>query len=138
MFLGELLFALCMATLFTLIFTLGFKKPGPWSAWWAFLLVIFLAAWAGGLWISPAGPAFAGIYWLPIMLVAFIFAILLAAVPPPRSHRPKVKAGSQVEKKESAAEKVFNIFFWVLLVSLVMAIILGYLVAGREVIVTSV
>lgn len=138
MFLGEVLLALCMAILFTLIFTLGFKRPGPWTAWWAFFLVIFLAAWAGGLWISPAGPVFIGIYWLPIILVAFIFAVLLAAVSPLQTRQPKVETVSQVEKQETAAEKVFDAFFWLLLFSLVIAIILGYFLPAEEVIVTTV
>jgi hypothetical protein len=137
MFLTELLFALCMALLFTLIFTMGLKRPGPWSAWWAFFLVIFLAAWAGGLWISPAGPVFIGIYWLPILLVTFIFAILLASVAPPRSRQAKVETISQVEQQETTAEKVFDIFFWVLVISLSAVIVLGYFfTANQEVIVT--
>ena len=138
MFLGELLFAFFMALLFTLIFTLVFKRPGPWSAWWAFFLVIFLAAWAGGLWITPAGPVFVGIYWLPIILVAFIFAILLAAVNTPQSRQPKVATISQVEQQETTAEKIFDVFFWVLLVVLTITIILGYFLPAEEVIVTTV
>jgi hypothetical protein len=138
MFLGEILFALCMALLFTLVFTLGFKRPGPWPAWWAFFLVIFLAAWAGGLWITPAGPVFVGIYWLPIILVALVFAILLAAVAPPQSRQPKVETISQVKQRESTAEKMFDVFFWALLTVLAIAIILGYFMSGQEVVVTSV
>lgn len=33
-------------------------------------LVVFLAAWARGLWISPAGPVIVGIYWLPMIYVS--------------------------------------------------------------------
>jgi hypothetical protein len=56
MFLGELIFALSMAFLFTLIFAVRLQRRGPWASLWAISLVIFPAAWAGGLWISPAGP----------------------------------------------------------------------------------
>lgn len=135
---GEFIFALCMALLFTLIFALVLKRPGPWSTWWAFFLVIFLAAWAGGLWITPAGPVFVGIYWLPIILVAFIFAVLLAAITPPRSRQPKVETISQVQKEESATEKEFDVFFWVLLVVLAVVILLGYFLAGEEEVVAAV
>jgi hypothetical protein len=137
MFLGELLFAFFMALLFTLVFTLGFKRPGPWSAWWVFFLIIFLAAWAGGLWIAPAGPVFVGIYWLPIILVAFIFAVLLASVTPPRNRQSNVETISQDQEQEATAEKIFDIFFWILLISLTIAIILGYLVTNEKVIVIS-
>ncbi len=126
MFLAELLFALLMAFLFTLIFAIGLRKTGPWASMWVFFLVVFLAAWAGGLWISPFGPAFLGIYWVPILFFSFIFAILLASATPPRRPEPKVETISEV-KEEEAAEKAFNALFWILLVTLVAVILLGYL-----------
>jgi len=127
MFLAELLFALCMAILFTLIFAIGLRRTGPWANVWIFFLVIFLAAWAGGLWISPAGPVFLGIYWLPILFFSFIFAVLLASAVPPERPEPKVETISQVKRKEAMA-KAYDVFLWILLISLVMMIILGYLV----------
>ena len=134
---GELLFAICMAVLFTLVFALGFNRPGPWAAWWAFFLVILLAAWAGGLWISPAGPVFIGMYWLPVILVAFIFALLLAAVTP-RGSRSSVETISEVRQQEAKAERAFDVFFWVLIISLAAVILLGYLAPAGEVVVTTV
>jgi hypothetical protein len=116
-----------MALLFTLIFAIGFRRTGPWANVGIFFLVIFLAAWAGGLWISPAGPVFLGVYWLPILLFSFIFAVLLAAIVPPERPEPKVETISEVKNKE-AAVRAFDIFFWTLLLSLVIIIILGYLV----------
>ena len=135
MFLGEFLFALVMAVLFTLIFAVGLKRQGPWSAWWTFFLIILLAGWAGGLWISPVGPTFIGIYWVPIILVAFIFAVLLAAVAPPSTQKSKVETISQVKEEEAAAEKALDIFFWVLLVILIIAIILGYFTTTTKIVV---
>jgi hypothetical protein len=137
MFLAELIFALLMAVLFTLIFAVGLRRRGPWASLWAFFLVVFLAAWAGGLWISPAGPMFVGIYWLPMILVAFVFAILLAGVGGPASRGPKVETISEVKEQETAAERAFDVFFWVLLISLILIIVLGYLVPEEEVIVVS-
>lgn len=133
MFLGEILFALVMALLFTSIFTAGFKRPGPWAAWWAFFLVLFLSSWAGGLWISPAGPVFVGVYWLPVVLISFVVALFLAGTTPPkRGHG--VETISQVKKEDLAVEKAFDFFFWVLLVSLIIVIVLGYLVPHQEII----
>jgi len=125
MFLAELLFALCMAILFTLIFAIGLRRTGPWANVWIFFLVIFLASWAGGLWISPAGPVFLGIYWLPILFFSFIFAVLLASAVPPERPEPKVETISQVKKKETMV-KAYDAFLWILLISLIMMIILGY------------
>jgi hypothetical protein len=126
MFLGELLLALFMAMLFTMIFAIGLRRSGPWANIWIFFLVIFLAAWAGGLWISPAGPVFVGIYWLPVLFFSFIFAVLLAAAVPPERSESKVETISEVKDKE-AAVKAYDAFLWILLISLVMMIILGYL-----------
>jgi hypothetical protein len=127
MFLVDVLFALSMALIFTMIFAVGLRRTGPWSSVAVFFLVIFLAAWAGGLWISPAGPVFLGIYWLPILLVAFFIALLLAAGPPRRP--PHVKTISEAEEEAQerrAVARAFDAFFWVLLVGFGVLIVLGY------------
>lgn len=131
MFWGTVLLTLLMAVLFTMIFTLGLKRPGPWTAGWTFFLVVFLAAWAGSLWLSPAGPAFIGIHWLPILLISFVVALLLAAMTPPRQGPSHVETISQVHQQE-AARKDFDMFFWILLASLAFIILLGYLLPGDE------
>ena len=138
MFLAELLFALGVAILFTVIFTMGLKRPGPWPVWWAFFLIIFLAAWAGSLWITPAGPVVVGVYWLPVIMVSFIIAVLLAAVTPPDTRRSKVKTISEAEQEEAVAEKVLDVFFWILLGALALIIIIGYFMPAEEVVVASV
>jgi hypothetical protein len=126
MFLTELLIALFMAMLFTLIFAIGLKRTGPWASIWIFFMVIFLATWAGGLWINPVGPVFLGIYWLPILFFSFIIAVLLASAVPPERPEPKVETISQVKHKE-AIVKDYDAFLWILLISLLLMIILGYL-----------
>jgi hypothetical protein len=55
-----------------------------------------------------------------------IFAILLASTTPPKRPEPKVETISEV-KEEEATERAFNALFWILLISLVAVIILGYL-----------
>lgn len=122
----EALFALVMALLFTLIFTLGFERRGPWSSIVVFFLVVFLAAWAGSLWISPAGPAFVGIFWVPIVAVAFIFAVLLSTLFPRRPPTQHVETISQVKQEEKVRERVYDAFFWMLLIGLAVIILLGY------------
>lgn len=122
----QVLFAFLMALLFTAVFTWGFERRGPWSSVLVFFLIVFLAAWAGSLWLSPAGPAFLGIFWVPIVAVAFIFAVLLSAALPHRPPTQEVETISQVEREEQAKERVFDAFFWVLLAGFVIVIILGY------------
>lgn len=125
-FLMQILFALVMALLFTAIFTLGFQRRGPWSSVLVFLLIVFLAAWAGSLWLSPLGPVFVGVYWVPIVLAAFLFAVLLAAAAPRRPPTQGVETISQVKQQEKATGHAFDIFFWTLLIGFLIVIILGY------------
>lgn len=126
----EALFAFLMALLFTLIFTLiftlGFQRRGPWSSVVVFFLVVFLAAWAGSLWISHAGPAFVGIFWVPIVAVAFIFAVLLSTLLPRRPPTQHVETISQVKQEEKVRERMFDAFFWMLVIGLAVIILLGY------------
>lgn len=97
----------------------------PWTAIWTFVLVLFLASWAGGLWISPFGPVLFGVSWLPFIFVAVIFGLLLAAVPPERPPRTPGEAFVQAEEKR-AARQAFDVFFWILLIVLLLAVISGY------------
>jgi len=131
MFVVDLLFALLMALIFTMIFAVGLRRTGPWSSVLVFFLVIFLAAWAGGLWISPAGPVFLGVYWLPILLVAFLVALLLAAVPPRRPPHVETISEAEAEAQEQrAVERAFDAFFWSLLIGFAIVIALGYVIEG--------
>ncbi len=126
MFLMEALFALVMALVFTAVFALGFQRRGPWPNVLTFFLIVFLAAWAGSLWLSPAGPVFLGIYWLPIIMVALLFALLLSAMVPPRPPTQKVETISQVKQEERAVRRAYNVFFWTLLIGFLAIIVLGY------------
>jgi hypothetical protein len=128
MFFADLLLALAVALLLTAIFSAGFRNRGPWGAWWIFLLVVFLATWAGGLWLVPFGPTVFDVAWLPFLFVGLIAALLLAAaVPPARPPRTYGEAVAEA-RAEEAAVAAFSIFFWVLLVGLAVAVIVSYVV----------
>jgi len=128
MFFVDLLFALAVALLLTAIFTAGFRNRGPWDVWWVFLLVVFLATWAGGLWFAPFGPTLFDVAWLPFLFVGLLVALLLAAaVPPARPPRTYGEAVAEA-RAEEAAIAAFSIFFWILLISLAVAVVLAYVV----------
>ncbi len=128
MFIVDVLFALVMAAIFTMIFAIGLRRTGPWSSILVFFAVVFLAAWAGGLWISPAGPVFLGIYWVPILLVAFLVALLLASIrPPPTRHVETISEAETEAQQRRAVERAFDAFFWALLIGFMIVIVLGYL-----------
>lgn len=122
----EFVFAFVIALALSLIFVYGFRRRGPWTNFYIFFLIIFLATWAGGLWIMPIGPSISGIFWLPFLLVGAIFALLLAAAsPPPKQPSIELKTREQV-KKEKKIETAISVFMWVLIVVLLAAIIVGY------------
>lgn len=128
MFLFDFFLALAIAGLVTAAFTLLFGRRGPWASFPLFFLVIFLAAWAGGVWVTPIGPPVGGVYWLPFLVVAVLFAFLLAATTPPeRPPQSRVEAWEQARDIATTA-LVAETFFWLLLVGLVLVIFLRYVV----------
>jgi len=124
MFFVDLLVALAVGLLLTVIFGALFRNQGPWGIWWVFLILIFLVAWAGGVWVRPFGPVWFDVAWLPFLFVGLFFALLLAAIPPlPRRTYGETVVEAQAEDAVIAA---FSVFFWVLLIGLLVAIVLAY------------
>lgn len=121
----EVLFALGIGLVFTAIFAALLGRSGPWASIPVFFALIFLAAWAGGVWIAPIGPALFGVYWVPFVVFGLIFALLLAAaVRPPVSAATGAKGPRERERREAA----FDIFFFALTGLLIASIVVGYLV----------
>jgi hypothetical protein len=129
-FFTQLLLAVCFAVLFTLIFSVGLRRPGPWSSLLVFFTIVFLASWAAAVWV-PVGPLLFGIYWLPIVVVAFFFALLLGAAMPPRPRAGRVQTATEVRDQDERTERACDFLFWVLIVGFTALIVFGYL-AGRS------
>ena len=128
MFFIHLLFALSVALMLSAVFGVGLRTKGPWGSVVLFFFVIFLASWAGGVWLDPFGPFLWGHQWLPFLLAGIIFAVLLAAVVPRESPESTVEL---VDAKERQAERKaaltsLGIFFWVLIAFLIVAVIARY------------
>ena len=128
MFFSGLLFALVIACLLTLIFAIGFRRQGWGIGLMIFFLVLFLATWAGGVWLTPIGPVWWGVPWLSFLLVGIVMALLLVAlIPDGRRARPAADP-----TRETPAERdtlvAIDIFFWVLIAGLFVTIIIRYLV----------
>jgi hypothetical protein len=123
--LADFLFALAVGLLLTVIFAAGFRVRGPWGVWWVFLLIVFLAAWVGAVWVRPVGPPLFGVNWLPLLFMGVLFAVLLAAAIPSSPPRTRAEAVAQARAEETAVA-VFGAFFWILLVGLLVAVVLGY------------
>lgn len=126
MLLFDMMFALLFAALFSVVLLVGFRSKGPWKSLFLFFIVVFLAAWAGGIWLSPLGPTWGGSPWLSILLVALIFALLLAAAAVPPEYGAAAGVLSPGESKGEKKRSV-KLFFWFLLGILLAAIVIRYI-----------
>ncbi|MFO7462127.1 MAG: hypothetical protein R6X07_16035 [Desulfatiglandales bacterium] len=129
MFFIHLFYALFFALLLTAAFFALFRTKGPWSSIVLFFLVIFLASWAGGAWLTPFGPGLWGISFLPFLLVGLIFALLLAASAPSEREESTVELVDPEEsrRKRATAATALGLFFWVLVGALLVIIIARYI-----------
>ena len=114
-----IVFSLIASILFTMIYAVGFHT-GPTRSLVIFFSTLFFSLWAAGLWLRPAGPVLFGISMVPLIIVAILLSVLLAAAigspyPPQRIDR------------NTAIITPLRTFFWVLTVFLLIAVITGYL-----------
>jgi len=128
MFFMDLVFVLFLALILTLIFAVGFRRQSWGGGLILFFLVLFLATWAGGVWITPFGPVWWGISWLPFIFVGLVIALLLTATMRPDRIRPREGGGVDMKPRaEVESLAALDAFFWVLFCGLLLAIIVGYL-----------
>ncbi len=133
MFFWHMVTAFVVAALLAVLLTatLGRRGPGPWAGFVFFFVLLFLATWAGGLWVLPWRPMmWGGVPWLSFLVVGVLVALLLAALLPGR-----VAEAPPVETREpTAAESAVagvglavGVFFWLLMLGLVVAIVVNYI-----------
>jgi hypothetical protein len=128
----ELYVALLIALLVSVLFGFALRRRIPRKGFFWFFLILFLATWAGGMWIGPFGPSFRGIFWLPFVLVAVLVGLFLAAIAPRRPPSSRIETLEMLEEieKQRRLEKLtyisFGVFFWVALFALITMIIVRY------------
>lgn len=133
MFFMEFLVAFIFALLLSAGFVLVLNRSGPRSGFFWFFLLIFLATWAGGIWLSPFGPDIWGVYWLPFLGVGLITVLLLSAFAPrhPPGDRHETLDMLDKIKEEKEFKRVagisMGILFVALIVVLFLAVVLRYL-----------
>jgi hypothetical protein len=96
----------------------------PLRGLWLFFLVVFLATWAGQLWITPFGPQYWGVNVFSLILVSVFFSFFVFALVP-------------FKKKDDVVQGAFfimGIFFWIMIILLVAAIAAGYYYRSPEMI----
>lgn len=92
-----------------------------------FFFLIFPLILAANAWITPYGPVYMGVSWVPIIFIGLTLALLLAAVSPRRSKVTPVKLDDSPEEEvQQGALAVFGLMFFFLLILAFSIIIAGY------------
>lgn len=125
-FLGICLISL----LFSSLFFYGFRRRGPWSSFWSFILIVFLGVFLFDIWIEPVGPMYWGVAWIDLFFIGGLFALLLAASTPSEDkYIPFDEAPTPNEEGKLTPPKQKNFqlgtFFWVLIVLFMVTISIG-------------
>lgn len=128
----EILLVIIAAVLIGILFYYVFKVSGPWGSLWTFLLVLILAGLAAEAWITPIGPLFYDVAWIPTLFVIILFALILAAASP-TSRRDidfdtTATTGRGPGDPDTPAVVALGVFFWFLLLLLFIAVFWGLFV----------
>lgn len=126
MILGEFLIALIIALFFTTILAVSGKKHRTWKRVITIFLIMLFASWAGGIWITPVGPAILGIYWLSIFVVALILALIMETVSAMHAS-PSDVSKKETKKEEETLEVLISTSFLILLIIFIIVIVIGYI-----------
>ncbi|HEX3593695.1 MAG TPA: hypothetical protein VHU80_01300 [Polyangiaceae bacterium] len=86
----------------------------------ALLLILFLATWAGGIWLAPVGPRLWGVAWGSFVVVGIFVALLIGAVSNVEAKASNVPYGSHPRGPDTSMLSL------ALLLLLILAIVAGY------------
>jgi hypothetical protein len=125
MFFVDLLTALLISMVLTAVFVVGIRKYRAAPVILSFFIILFLCTWAVSAWITP-GPLW-GMPRLSYVLVGILFALLLTVLIPLSRYAGRDR--KEKEEKELAI-LTFDLFFWILVIGLIIAIILRYVKTG--------
>ena len=125
----EIILTIIAAILIGILFYYVFKTTGPWGSFWTFLLILVLAGLAAEAWITPYGPVYYDVAWLPTLFVIILFALLLAAASPStRRETDYIETTGTEPPATNAAAVALGVFFWFLLLFLFIAVFWGIFV----------
>jgi cytochrome bd-type quinol oxidase subunit 2 len=125
MIFAELVFALAIALFLTLIYTAVVRRVKSKLRILVFFSLVFLAAWAGGIWITPAGPKFLGIYWLSFLVIGLLFALLFEVIT--GLSQPRRLPEKDVIRVAEEIQSELSLSFFILFVAFVILIVIGYI-----------
>lgn len=99
---------LLISLLFTLVFVVGLKCRGPWRSGWAFFAIICLWLVAVSLWIPPAGPVWAGVPWIDLVLTGLLVSFIMSATPTDASSSSSEQNDERESDKHTLRENSEN------------------------------
>ncbi|HVW27469.1 MAG TPA: hypothetical protein VHC69_19025 [Polyangiaceae bacterium] len=114
---------LCAALLLPVTARSGFRLRHPDiepASIFVTLLILFLATWAGGVWLVPIGPRIWGVAWGSFVVVGLIIALVIVAVSTV-DERPATFGEPSIRRA-----RIVDLLLLLLLVLLVLAIVAGY------------
>jgi hypothetical protein len=128
--LPELVVALIVAFIFAMVlrFLLRRRGPGPWAGWVFFLILLFAAGLAGGIWFEPLGPQIRGVSWLNFAIAGLIVALVITALSP----GPAGAAAGLSRKADDrnavsdAVVATMGLVFWAVIVGLAAIIVIRH------------
>lgn len=132
---AELVTALVIAGTLSYLFAKNIKRRGERSGFFWFFLIIFMVTWAGGAWLMPFGPRLLGIHWLPFVFAGLVGAVvtsLLAKRRYPRNRHETIDLLDSIEEGRELEKVTYlslNVLFWVVLCTLLAAIVLHYILS---------
>jgi len=122
----DLFIALVVATILVAVLGAGFRRLPVGTVLLAMFAVLFLATWAGGIWLAPSGSRLVFPYVVPFFVVGLAMALLITAFIPRYPPRTRGEALRRQDANRELSSFV-NGFFWLLMVILVASIVLRYL-----------
>jgi hypothetical protein len=132
MILPEILAALAVALLLSVLFAAVTPRERKRTGQFWLFLILFMATWAGGIWIRPFGPTLWGIHWLSFLLVGVLVALFLSLSRPRRGPHGRHETIDMLERMEQEEELetvtyvALGTLFWILLAFLVAAVFVRY------------
>ena len=123
----NLLMALVVAVVFAAILVYGFQRraAGPMAGFLFFAVILFFAAWAGSVWITPIGTDQLGVPWMTMVLVGLIVAMIIAAVGAPAPAETTAPDEEGVEPPTTVGWGC-GLLFWLTLAVLLIAAVARY------------
>lgn len=128
MFFTEIIFIFLIALLLTAVIGSSYRERDG-GGILLFFTIVFMGTLALGLWVTPVGPIFLGVYWLNLLLIGIFIALILASIP----HSSNLNYGSEehnLDAEQKANKEAsylawygFNVFFWILIGFLILVII---------------